>query len=71
MSVSYFFAPMEPTRGRQWLNRWTPSRRLRRDPLQDLLVDGRYAPVSIANWKLIPSVARRLLAPVMRGSSSG
>jgi hypothetical protein len=29
--------------------------------LQHLRVDGRYAPVSIANWKLIPSVARGLL----------
>lgn len=61
MSVSYLFAPMELTRGR-WLNRWSPSRRLRTDPLQDLRVDDRYAPVSIANWKLIPSVARSLLA---------
>lgn len=62
MSVSYLFAPMELTRGRRWLNRWSPSRRLCADPLQDLRIDGRYAPVSIANWKLIPSVARSLLA---------
>lgn len=62
MSVSYLFAPMELTRGRRWLNRWAPSRRLCTDPLQDLRIDGRYAPVSIANWKLIPSVARSLLA---------
>jgi len=52
---------MELTRGQRWLNRWWPSRRLRTDPLQELLVDGRYAPVSIANWKLIAPVARSLL----------
>jgi hypothetical protein len=56
------FAPTELRRRRRWLNRWWPSTRLRRDPLQSLRVDGRYAPVSIANWKLIPSVARSLLA---------
>ena len=28
----------------------------------ELRVEGRYAPVSIANWKLIPGMARRLLA---------
>ncbi|HEX7011373.1 MAG TPA: galactosyltransferase-related protein [Steroidobacteraceae bacterium] len=44
------------------MNRWWPSRRLGFDPLQDLCVDGRYRPVSIANWKLIPSVARTILA---------
>lgn len=61
MSVSYLFAPKELRRPRRWLNRWWPSVRLRTDPLQQLRVDGRYAPVSIANWKLIPSVARSLL----------
>lgn len=62
MSVSYLFAPKELRRPQRWLNRWWPSVRLRTDPLQQLRIDGRYAPVSIANWKLIPSVARTLLA---------
>src|SRR3990170_3430246 len=62
LSVSYLFASKESRRPRRWLNRWWPSVRLRTDPLQQLRVDGRYAPVSIANWKLIPGMARRLLA---------
>jgi hypothetical protein len=62
LSVSYLFAPKELRRRRRWLNRWWPSVRLRSDPLQQLRVDGRYVPVSIANWKLIPSVARSLLS---------
>lgn len=62
MSVPYFLDPVAPSRGSRWLNRWWPSRRLRTDPLQGLSVEGRYAPVSIANWKLIPSMARSLLA---------
>src|SRR5688500_2594431 len=62
LSVSDLFAPMEPRRTQSWVNRSWPSRRLRVDPLQDLCVDGRYAPVSIANWKLIPTVTRELLA---------
>lgn len=67
MSASYLFAPKQFRRRRQWLNRWWPSARLRTDPLQQLRIDGRYAPVSIANWKLIPSVARSLLSTrVMR-----
>lgn len=70
MSVSYLFAPTELKRGRRWLNQWAPSRRLGIDPLQDLRIDERYAPVSVANWKLIPSVARSLLARrVMRSLS--
>jgi hypothetical protein len=62
LSVPYFLDPVAPSRGARWLNRWIPSRRLRTDPLDGLTVEGRYAPVSIANWKLIPSVARTLLA---------
>jgi hypothetical protein len=62
LSVPYFLDPVAPSRGPRWLNRWLPSKRLRTDPLQGLSVEGRYAPVSIANWKLIPSVARTLLA---------
>jgi hypothetical protein len=45
-----------------WLRRFWPSVRLRRDPLREWRVEGRYAPVSIANWKLIPPIRRRLLA---------
>lgn len=62
MSVSYLFASTELTWGRRWLNQWVPSRRVGTDPLQDLRIDERYAAVSVANWKLIPSVARSLLA---------
>ena len=62
MSVSYLFASKDSRRPRRWLNRWWPSVRLRTDPLQQLRIDDRYAPVSIANWKLIPGVARHLLA---------
>jgi hypothetical protein len=46
----------------QWLQRFWPSRRLLRDPLADVLIEHRYAPVSIANWKLTPWIAKRLLA---------
>ena len=62
MSVPHFLDPSQPSRRSRWLDRWWPSRRLRTDPLQGLKVEGRYAPVSIANWKLIPSMARHLLA---------
>lgn len=62
MAVSHLFPPTELSRSRRWLNRWWPSTRLRSDPLKDLLVDGRYTPVSVANWKLIPAMARTLLA---------
>ena len=61
MSVPYFLDPVAPSRGPRWLNRWLPSKRLRTDPLQGLSVEGRYAPVSIANWKLVPGMARTLL----------
>ena len=61
MSASYVFVPKESRRRWRWLNRLWPSVRLRTDPLQLVRVDGRYAPVSIANWKLIPSTARNLL----------
>jgi hypothetical protein len=45
----------------RWLNSWWPSARLRRDPLSELRVAGRYAPVSIGNWKLTPHMRRWLL----------
>lgn len=43
------------------LSGWWPSRRLRFDPLAGNVVDDRYAPVSIANWKLTPWVRRAIL----------
>ena len=46
---------------KRWLYSWWPSRRLGVDPQHGLKVDGRYVPVSIANWKLITPVARDLL----------
>lgn len=52
-------------RPRSWqrtLYRLWPSRRLRMDPLEGHEVAGRYRPVTIANWKLIPPVARLMLA---------
>lgn len=61
MSVSYPSARNDSGRRRHWLNRWWPSARLGTDPLQQLRVDDRYVPVSIANWKLIPAMARSLL----------
>ena len=48
--------------GPRWLHKWWPSRRLRSDPLQGLCIQERYEPVSISNWKLIPPMARDLLA---------
>jgi len=52
-------------RPRPWqraLYRFWPSRRLRVDPLQGHEVADRYRPVDIANWKLIPPVARLMLS---------
>jgi N-terminal region of glycosyl transferase group 7/N-terminal domain of galactosyltransferase len=46
---------------KRWLYSWWPSRRLGVDPQRGLKVDGRYVPVSIANWKLIGPVAQTLL----------
>lgn len=53
--------PAALTGMQRWLNSWWPSVRLRRDPLSDWRVEGRYAAVSIANWKLTPRTARLLL----------
>ena len=44
------------------LYRFWPSRRLRMDPLAGHEVAGRYRPVTVANWKLIPPVERLLLS---------
>ena len=46
----------------QWLSGWWPSTRLHRDPLAEMQIDGRYAPVSIANWKLTRWMAKDLLS---------
>lgn len=46
----------------RYLKAWWPSQRLHRDPLADLRVENRYAPVSIANWKLTPWIRKELLA---------
>lgn len=70
-STKLFLSGMDPVvhmemtwlaQGERWLNRWQPSMRLNHDPLATLCVAGRYVPVSIANWKLIPGMARLLLA---------
>lgn len=45
----------------RWLNRLWPSTRLGHDPLSDWCVQGRYVPVSIANWKLTPMMRHRIL----------
>ena len=56
-------APLMPLNAVQrWLYSWWPSRRLGFDPQENLQIDGRYVPVSIANWKLIPPIARQLLS---------
>jgi hypothetical protein len=62
LSVPHALEPLAASRGPRWLNRWWPSQRLRTDPLEGVSIEGRYAPVSIANWKLIPSMAHKLLA---------
>lgn len=43
------------------LSRWWPSRRLTSDPLESWRVAGRYAPVTVANWKLTPWMRREIL----------
>ncbi len=45
-----------------WVQRWYPSTTLRFDPLQETRVDGRYAPIPIAGWKLTPAIAKALTA---------
>lgn len=52
----------EPRAWQRVLYRYWPSRRLGTDPLAGHRVDDRYVPVDIANWKLIPPVARLMLA---------
>mgnify|MGYP000025649771 CR=1 FL=1 len=55
------FEPVRVLGLKRWISRWWPSVRLRHDPLSGLRVDDRYAPVSIANWKLTPVMRRALL----------
>lgn len=55
-------AMLAQLRRNRWRNRWWPSTRLNHDPLADVCVDGRYVPVSIANWKLVPDMARWILS---------
>jgi hypothetical protein len=45
-----------------WIARVWPSSIVREDPLQHLLVDGRYSPIPLAGWKLTPSIERHLLS---------
>ena len=54
--------PLALSATKRWLYSWWPSRRLGIDPQQEVKIDGRYAPVSIANWKLIGPVARELIS---------
>lgn len=49
------------TRAERIFSRWWPSRRVGKDPLEQWRVDGRYAPVTIANWKLTPWMRAALL----------
>lgn len=55
-------APRSLTGFRRWAAGWWPSVRVGADPLADFVVDGRYAPVSIAEWKLTPWVRDWILA---------
>jgi hypothetical protein len=45
-----------------WVDRWRPSRKVGVDPLNRHVVDGRYRPTTVTNFKLIPSMAARILA---------
>lgn len=45
----------------RWLASLWPSTRIRRDPLGSVRIQDRYAPVSVANWKLTPWMKRRIL----------
>lgn len=46
----------------RWVQRWYPSRLLLQDPLQDVRVDGRYAPIPLAGWKFTPRMTQVLLS---------
>ncbi len=49
----------------RWLQRWYPSRILQEDPLRDVRIDGRYAPIPLSGWKFTPRMAQALLAQRM------
>lgn len=44
------------------MQRWYPSHVLREDPLQEVRVDGRYAPIPLAGWKFTPRMTQALLS---------
>lgn len=46
----------------RWVQRWYPSHVLQDDPLLDVRVDGRYAPIPLAGWKFTPRMAQALLS---------
>lgn len=54
--------PMEHSVVQDWLKRWWPSQRMGNDPLHSLLIEERYVPVTVANWKLTPRMRDRVLA---------
>jgi len=45
-----------------WLAKLWPSAVVKNDPLAGTLLDGRYTPIPLAGWKLIPPIERQLLA---------
>ena len=46
----------------QWLAKLWPSAVVKHDPLAGTMIDGRYTPIPLAGWKLIPPIERQLLA---------
>ena len=60
MSQNLLFPHPDPLQ--RLLYRFWPSQRLGMDPLASLEVDGRYFPVTIANWKMISPIACLMLA---------
>jgi len=62
LSVPETSTLVKPTGLQRWLNRWRPSIPVRRDPLQHLLLDGRFAPVGLSRWKLIAPMRDEVLA---------
>lgn len=43
-----------------WVTKFWPSSTVKSDPLAEVLIDGRYVPIPLVGWKLIPSIERRL-----------
>ena len=46
----------------RWLAQLRPSSTVKHDPIAGVLVDGRYTPIPLIGWKLLPAVHRHLLA---------